>query len=442
MGGGAIDADAREPSPKFRDALRTRAFGVLYAAETQSTVGDQLARVALSVLVFDRTNSAAATALTYAATFLPAIAGGAVLARIGDILPRRLVMVGCDVVRAALFGAMAIPGVPLPAMILLLVLAVFVGPAFSASEVSYLATAMDPELFRLGNGLRLMTGQVAQVAGFAVGGALVAALHPRGALLIDAATYVVSALVITLALQSLPSSSAAPPDSSKSTQRNERRRALAVLWRMPRLRTAIGLCWLAGFFVVPEGLAVPFGRQVGASIAQTGLLFASIPLGGAVGAFLLMRAVGPSHREAPAVWMAFLCGLPLVICLLKPSWPVALVLWTISGACAAYQVEVTTAIATHVPSQIRSQVLGYVSAGLIGAQGIGLCVFGFVAQGPGAASAVAAAGAAGSVIAVLVYLGGRARRDRREVPEEGPRHRWGAGASSAPGGGSGDIARR
>ena len=63
----------------FLDALRVPEFRVLWLADAQSMAGDQLARVALSVLVFERTSSALLTALTYALTFLPALIGGALL---------------------------------------------------------------------------------------------------------------------------------------------------------------------------------------------------------------------------------------------------------------------------------------------------------------------------------------------------------------------------
>jgi hypothetical protein len=65
-----------------------RDFTVLWIAGTQSQVGDQLGRVALSILVFDRTGSGLATAATYALTYLPAFAGGIFLTGLADTVPR------------------------------------------------------------------------------------------------------------------------------------------------------------------------------------------------------------------------------------------------------------------------------------------------------------------------------------------------------------------
>jgi len=80
----------------FTDVLRVREFRILWLADAQSSAGDQIGRVALSVLVFERTSSAVLTAVAYALTFLPALIGGALLSSLADRLPRRRVMVLAD----------------------------------------------------------------------------------------------------------------------------------------------------------------------------------------------------------------------------------------------------------------------------------------------------------------------------------------------------------
>src|SRR3954451_9087018 len=101
------------PRTSFLDALRVPEFRVMWLADAPSMVGDQLARVALSVLVFERTSSALLTALTYALTFLPALIGGAMLTGLADRLPRRRVMIAADLSRAVLLTGMALPSTPL-----------------------------------------------------------------------------------------------------------------------------------------------------------------------------------------------------------------------------------------------------------------------------------------------------------------------------------------
>src|SRR4051812_31180366 len=156
--------------------LRVPEFRALWVAEAQSLLGDQLARVALAVLAYQRTGSPAVTGLVYALTFLPAIAGGAVLSGLADRLPRRALMIWCDLIRAALLAAMAAPGMPLWLICTLLVLAVLAGRPFAASQLALLPVVLPGESYVVGSGLRLVTDQIAQLIGFASGGLIVAAI--------------------------------------------------------------------------------------------------------------------------------------------------------------------------------------------------------------------------------------------------------------------------
>ena len=62
----------------------------------------------MTVLVYDRTHSALLTAATYAVTFLPWVIGGLALSGLADRLPRREVMIACDVARMVLVCVMAL----------------------------------------------------------------------------------------------------------------------------------------------------------------------------------------------------------------------------------------------------------------------------------------------------------------------------------------------
>src|SRR3954447_18219901 len=86
----------------FRDVLANREFRAMYIAQALSVVGDQLARIAVAILVFNRSHSALLTGVTYAITYLPWAFGGPLLAGYADRLPRRSVMIVSDLVRAVL----------------------------------------------------------------------------------------------------------------------------------------------------------------------------------------------------------------------------------------------------------------------------------------------------------------------------------------------------
>src|SRR5919198_2565848 len=102
----------RGRGPGFGEVLGVAEFRALWAAELFSILGDQLARVALALLVFQRTSSAALSALTYALTFAPAVLGGALLSGLADRYPRRRVLAVTDPLPAGPAPPMANPGPP------------------------------------------------------------------------------------------------------------------------------------------------------------------------------------------------------------------------------------------------------------------------------------------------------------------------------------------
>ena len=141
--------------------------------------------------------------------------------------------------------------------------------------------------------------------------------------------------------------------------------------RDPKLRTLLGFSWLLGLYVVPEGVAPPYAESLGGGAVGIGLLMAAGPAGTALGTYLFVRLV-PAPRRAP--WMAGLAvagGLPLLACWLKPGMAVSIVLWAISGAAAAYQVQVVAEYVRAVPDNRRAQAIGVAASGLLAAQGIG-----------------------------------------------------------------------
>src|SRR5688572_20440400 len=105
-----------EQQATYREVFAVAEFRHLWGAQTLSSLGDQLASVALAVLVYHRTHSALLTALTYALTYLPPIVGGPLLSGLADHFPRRRVMIVCDLARAALVGLMALEGTPFGAL--------------------------------------------------------------------------------------------------------------------------------------------------------------------------------------------------------------------------------------------------------------------------------------------------------------------------------------
>ena len=122
----------------FGEVFEIAEFRALWFAELLSIAGDQLARVALSILVFTGTGSATLTGLTYALTFAPSLLGGIFLTGFADRFPRRSVMATVDVLRAGLIALVAIPGQPFWTMCVLVGCVSLLNPPFKASQLALL----------------------------------------------------------------------------------------------------------------------------------------------------------------------------------------------------------------------------------------------------------------------------------------------------------------
>lgn len=179
-------------------------FRTLWTAYAQSVLGDQLARVALSLLVFERTDSPGWTAATYALTTLPALLSGVLLSGLADRFPRRTVMISCDLVRMVLVGLMALPGMPLPLLAGLLVLAQLAEAPFGAAQGALLPTVLGAQRYERGQRVMQITHQTGQLVGFAGGGLLAAWLGSNLSLGVNALTFLLSAILIRFGVKARP----------------------------------------------------------------------------------------------------------------------------------------------------------------------------------------------------------------------------------------------
>ena len=405
----------------FRSVLAVADFRWLWAGEALSQAGDQLARVALAVLVYQRTSSPALTALSYALTFVPTLVGGALLGWVADRVARRSVMVVCDLSRALLVGVMAIPAMPLAVLYVLLVGVTLLGGPFRAAQQALLPDVLAGELYVSGLALRGMTIQAAQLAGFACGGVLVAALTPYWALFVDAATFVASALLVRFGVRHPAAVSPPTPRASMTGRRLSAGGSVVAGLRVvlgdPAVRALAVLSWLAGFYVVPEGLAAPYAAAIGTGTVGVGLLMAADPAGSVVGAFVLARWIPERLRARLLGLLAVLAGLPLLVCAVQPGLLVSLAALAISGALAqAYQTQDTASLARAVPSAGRAQVMGIVVSGLVTVQGVGVLVAGVLADLIGTPLTIGLAGIGGIAVAVPAALAWH-RALRRSAPE-------------------------
>lgn len=391
----------------FRDLFGLAEFRALFGTFVLSTIGDELARVALTVLVYQRTGSPLLSAVTFAIGYLPWLIGGPVLSAVADRLPRHRVLIGTDVARGLLVAAMAIPGTPLAVLLVLLLLLSLGGPPFESARSALQADILDAEQYTVASSLTNVTLQLTQVLGFVVAGALVAVVSPASALLFDAATFAVSAVWLAARLQRRPAPS--DPGGSSSIWRDTAG-GLKLIAGTPRLRAIIALLWAGALFAnAPEGLVAPFVAQLGQGSAAVGVLLAANPLGATIGGLVLARWVRPERRERLIAPLVALSLVPVALAgavaqLMGPGHlPFVLVvaLMFAAGIGGAWAIPLNVSFMQAVPSSHRGRAFGVAVSGLYGAQGIGVLAAGVLAEGLAPGGVVAASGVLGLLAVVL-----------------------------------------
>lgn len=384
----------------FLDVLAEREFAGLWAAWVLSVVGDQFARVALSLLVFDRTGSAALTAATYAVTFLPDIVGGPFLASLADRYPRRRVMLVADLFRAVVVAVMAVPGLSLPLLLVLLFAVQLVAAPFTAARGAMTRAMLSGPKFSVATGLMQMTYQMGLVLGFPLGAFVVVLVDTNGALLVDAATFLASALLLRLfVVERLPE---AAPDGRPKRTWSSVTEGVRLLRHSPRHRALLALACVSGFYVAPEGLVVPYADQLGAGAVAVGLLLAANPLGMTVGIVILARVV--KDEATRARWLGPLaiatCAM-LLPTVFAPGVAISFVLWALVGFFSAHDMVTNVEYVNATPDHQRGQLLGLAQASLRGAQGVGVLLTGGLAQVLDPARVIALAALVGVIAAAL-----------------------------------------
>jgi len=235
------------------------------------------------------------------------------------------------------------------------------------------------------------------VVGFAVGGALVALVGTRTTLLADAATFAFSALVSRIWVGARPAAGGAKHGAGIAE-------GFRLAFGLPALRTPMLFGWLALFYNVPEGVAAPLARSIGASAASVGLILAASALGAAVGGLAFTRLVGPDTRLKWMRPLAIAACAALTLFVLRPALPFVLAILFVSGVFDCFQVAASTAFVSTAPPEHRSQVFGIAQAGMSLGQGIAMVLAGAAALSHAPSTVIVASGVLGALVAAMIHV--------------------------------------
>lgn len=378
---------------RYRDVLAAAEFRAIFAANVVSMLGSVVAAVALTVLVYQQTRSPALAASVMALSFLPYLLGGTLLGAAADRLPVRRVLVACDLASALLIGCMAIPGMPLPALLALLFAAGLLSPVYQGARSAVLPEVLPPgPRYVLGRALMRMVAQSAQIAGYGAGGLLLAILPPRGALAADALSFAASGLVLRFGTAARP----APATRRGSMARDSLTGIRKVFAHRPTRRILLFSWLVPACLVAPEALAAPYATHIGQPARAAGFLLMALPIGTVAADVIAARLLPSRLQRRIIVPAALLSFAPLAAFAMTPGLAPAVGLLALAGLGNAWTAGIDGLLIDTAQLALRNRALALSGAGIMFTQGAGFALWGIAGQylPPTAAIAMAAAGGA------------------------------------------------
>ena len=394
-----------------RSAFDSPAFRRLFLAHTSSRWGDTFNAVALVILVFRLTGSGLRVAGTVAFEIAPVLLLGFVAGTVVDRHPRRRVMVAADLGRAAVAVALAAFGDNL-VVIYAAAFALSTGTVFfNPAAASLLPSVAGRDAIVAANSALWSAAVVSQIALAPLAGGLVAFAGAGPAFLLNAASFVVSALL----LRGLPAADP-PAGATVRRRRDDVVEGLRIIRRSRFLGTLAGVQALAALSAGATSalLVVLAERHLDVGAGRFGLLIAAIGVGAGAGPLLLRRLIADPRRPAVLFGPYLLRGGVDVTLAASSSFGVAIV------ALGAYGVGTSTGMVTYnsllqttVPDRLRGRVFAFYDVVWQGARLVSIAVGGVL----GDAIGIRAVYVFGGLLLVVAGALGLARLRRADLAE-------------------------
>jgi MFS family permease len=392
------------------------AFGRLLFSYTTNSIGDYVGLVALAVLVYGETEDPlATTALFIAAQFLPAFVAPMLTAK-ADQQSLRRVLPSIYATEAVVFGVLALLAGSFslaPVLVLALLDGVLMLTARGLSRGAVNGVLQPKGLLREGNGLLNVGFAAASVGGAALGGLLVNLFGVSAALLVDAASFAVIAIVLGTC-SSLPRTESEPEPFLARTR--------AGLRYVRTNRVARFLIGGEGLAVIFFTLIVPIEIIYAAETLDTndlgyGILLSSWGAGIVLGSLVFLSVRRRSVSTLILSSTLAIGGAYLGMAVARELW-LACAFSILGGLGNGVQwVSVMTALQESTPDDLQARITGLLESVTSATTGIGFLIGGIITAltSPPTAFAISGTGVALLVLVAAVF---RVIPDTSAVPEE------------------------
>ncbi|WP_329200216.1 MULTISPECIES: MFS transporter [unclassified Streptomyces] len=353
-----IDDPAKSTPQPLR---KLRGFRFFFLSRTISGLGSAVTTVVLPVLTYQQTRSPLLVSLVAAAGTLPYLLFGLVAGVVADRVDRRRLMVAADILNAACLAtipAAAALGVLTGVQVIVVaLLSSSLALFFDAGVYGFVPETVGKENLAQANGLIYGAESIVRITGTAVAGGLMVLLSPADSVVVDAVSFIASAVLVrAVARKPRSGAPAARPGFKESVGEG-----LRFLWGHPVLRTmtVVGtLQSFAGGAIVGQ-MVVYADRGLGISgtDARIGFLYAAWSAGGIGGSLLLpriRRRLDASRILLLALPAGALLGLVVVF---AQDWRVAVAALAVWGSAYLVVLVNTMTYSQEVtPAELQGRV--------------------------------------------------------------------------------------
>lgn len=190
-------------NPMVLDILtKQRNFGLLWLAQLVSFIGEGIMQTAMIWWVISKTGSGTTVGFIMSVSFLPAVLIGPFAGTLADRLPAKLLLIGADLFRAVLVGAVAVMAwndhLSIPLLLGMCATLAAAGVFHSPTTLTVIPRVVPPEKIEEAMALHTIVRDISKLAGPALGGMIIARWSVAEAFAAHAACLVLSSLCIAI----------------------------------------------------------------------------------------------------------------------------------------------------------------------------------------------------------------------------------------------------
>ncbi len=353
----------------YRQLFAVPEFRALFVAQCLSMAASSVGNLALGTITYAGTGSALLTSLALFGGPLIRLVASWFLASLSDLLRPRTALLTVALVTAAANGVQAIPSLPWWVRVILLALPWITMSATGGSMLALVSDILPAGSYVFGRATLNIAVGVMQIAGYGLGGILLLALSTSGLFIVAAVASAIGAVVVLFRVGDHP------PRATSSNLFLRSHRINARLMSSGLLRPVLFALWIPNGLVVGcESLFIPYAG------ASAGLLYAATAAGMLLGDVSIGRFIPDSLRVRMVEPLRILLAAPYLLFLLHPPLAAALAIGFTASIGYAASLPLQERLITNTDEDIRGQVLGLNSTGLLGMQGIGAAIAGGLAQ--------------------------------------------------------------